>query len=209
MKASRIPAATITRLSLYTRNLEALQARGVTIVSSKKLALMCQAHPAQIRKDLAYFGEFGVRGLGYYVKDLIFEIRKILGLNRTWKLALVGVGNLGTALVSHQNFAHRGFNFVAAFDSDSAKIGQRLIPGLIIEPAKKIIPLCRQLEVEIGVVTTPAASAQRVINQLAQAPVRSILNFAPLQVQVPEGVRVENVDLSARLDTLAYYLTTE
>ena len=209
MKASRIPAATVTRLSLYTRSLEALRAREVTIVSSEKLARMCQVSPAQIRKDLAYFGEFGVRGLGYYVKDLLFEIRKIMGLNRTWGLALVGVGNLGTALVTHQNFAQRGFNFVAAFDSDPAKIGQRLAPGLIIESAKEIIPLCRQLEVEMGVVTTPAASAQRVIDQLAQVPIRSILNFAPLQVQAPQGVRVENVDLSARLDTLAYYLTTE
>ena len=152
------------------------------------------------------------RGADFDIIDdrkVIFEIHKIIGLNRSWRLALVGVGNLGTALITHQKFAQRGYIFVAAFDSDQAKAGQRLAPGIVIEPAKKIIPLCRQLEVEIGVVTTPVASAQRVIDQLAQVPVRSILNFAPLQVQAPEGVRVENVDLSARLDTLAYYLTTE
>ena len=113
MKFSKIPAATITRLSLYSRNLEELEREDVKVVSSEKLAERCGVNSAQIRKDLAYFGEFGVRGVGYYVRDLLFEIKKILGLNKDWNLGLVGIGNLGSALIAHENFARQGYRFVA------------------------------------------------------------------------------------------------
>ena len=132
MKFSKIPAVTITRLSIYSRCLEALAQEDVKIIASDKLAQKCGINPAQIRKDLAYFGEFGIRGVGYFVKELLFEIKRILGLNKTWKMALVGIGNLGLALVAHENFIRQGYEFVAVFDVDPAKVGRRLPSGQII-----------------------------------------------------------------------------
>jgi len=207
MKAARVPAATITRLSLYARALERLKAEQVKVISSEKLAELCRVNPAQIRKDLAYFGEFGVRGVGYFVGELLFEIRRILGLNRTWNLAVVGLGNLGTALVTHENFLQQGYYFVAAFDIDPRKIGFKLPSGLAVSPVSDIVPVCRERKAEIGVVATPAAQAQTVVSQLAEVPIRAVLNFAPVQVEAPEGVLVENVDFTVKLDHLAYHLT--
>src|SRR3989339_71576 len=132
MKFSKIPTATITRLSIYSRYLEALAQEGVKIIASDKLAQKCGINPAQIRKDLAYFGEFGIRGVGYFVKELLFEIRRILGLNKIWKMALVGIGNLGSALLAHQNFIRQGYEFVAVFDVDPAKVGRRVPSGQVI-----------------------------------------------------------------------------
>src|SRR4030066_791781 len=129
MKFSKIPTAPLTRLSIYSRYLEALAQEGVKIIASDKLAQKCGINPAQIRKDLAYFGEFGIRGVGYFVKELLFEIKRILGLNKTWKMALVGIGNLGLALVAHENFVRQGYEFVAVFDVDPAKGGRGLPRG--------------------------------------------------------------------------------
>jgi len=208
MKFLKIPAATITRLSLYTRALETLIKEQVTVVSSKRLAELCGVNPAQIRKDLAYFGQFGVRGVGYYVKELLFDIKKILGLHREWKLAIVGVGNLGCALVAHENFTRQGYRFVAAFDADPMKIGRKLVTGLLINPPSEMHAICREKQVEMGVICTPAEFAQDIANRLVDAGVKAILNFAPTQIQAPDGVKVENVDFSVKLDNLAYYLTT-
>ncbi|MEW5911298.1 MAG: redox-sensing transcriptional repressor Rex [Thermodesulfobacteriota bacterium] len=207
MKFLKIPAATITRLSLYTRALEGLIRDQVTVVSSKTLAELCGVNPAQIRKDLAYFGQFGVRGVGYYVKELMFDIKKILGLNKEWSLAIVGVGNLGCALVAHENFAKQGYRFVAAFDADPIKIGRKLVTGLVIHAPDKMGEVCREKGVEIGVICAPAQFAQDIANRLVEVPVRGILNFAPTQIQAPEGFKVENVDFSVKLDNLAYHLT--
>lgn len=208
MKFLKIPAATITRLSLYTRALETLIKEQVTVVSSKRLAELCGVNPAQIRKDLAYFGQFGVRGVGYYVKELLFDVKKILGLHREWNLAIVGVGNLGCALVAHENFTRQGYRFVAAFDADPMKIGRKLVTGLMINPPDQINAVCRDKKVEMGVIATPADYAQDIANRLVEAGVKALLNFAPSQIQAPAGVRVENVDFSVKLDNLAYYLTT-
>ena len=208
MKFLKIPAATITRLSLYTRALETLIKEQVTVVSSKRLAELCGVNPAQIRKDLAYFGQFGVRGVGYYVKELLFDIKKILGLHREWKLAIVGVGNLGCALVAHENFTKQGYRFVAAFDADPMKIGRKLVNGLLINPPNEMHAICREQHVEMGVICTPADFAQDIANRLVDAGVKALLNFAPTQIQAPDGVKVENVDFSVKLDNLAYYLTT-
>lgn len=207
-KTSRVPAATISRLSLYARALENLDTDGAEVVSSETLAEMCQVNPAQVRKDLAYFGEFGVRGVGYYVGELLFEIRKILGLNRTWNMAIVGMGNLGTALVAHDSFARAGYYFVAAFDNDQEKIGLRLASGLIIEPASRVVEVCQAAEAEIGVITTPPSRAQDVLNQMVKTSIRAVLNFAPIQLDAPEGFLVENVDFTVKLDNLAYHLTS-
>jgi len=209
MKFSKIPAATITRLSLYSRSLEELLAQEVNIIASDKLAQKCGVNPAQVRKDLAYFGEFGVRGVGYFVKELLFEIKKILGLNRRWKMVLVGVGNLGLALMAHENFNKQGYEFVAAIDMDPGKVGRRLPNGLIINNNDELGGIVKERGIEIGVIATPADQAQITARRLIDAGIKAILNFAPLQIQVPEGYIVENVDFTVKLDNLAYHLTME
>ncbi len=208
MKTPRVPAATINRLSLYARELEALQTEGVEVVSSEKVAELCRVNPAQVRKDLAYFGEFGVRGVGYYVRELLFEIRKILGLNRTWNLAIIGMGNLGRALVAHENFAMSGYHFVAALDCDPDKIGFPVSENLVIEENRDMVQILNERQVDIAVITTPPDRAQAVANKVIESNVRAILNFAPVQLKVPEGFIVENVDFTVKLDNLAYHLTS-
>lgn len=207
MKFSKIPAATITRLSIYSRYLEALAQEGVKIIASDKLAEKCGVNPAQIRKDLAYFGEFGIRGVGYFVKELLFEIKRILGLNKVWKMALVGIGNLGSALLAHQNFIRQGYEFAAVFDVDPAKVGRRLPSGQVIHHVDELIAAVKEQDIEIGVIATPADRAQEVAQRLIDSGVKAILNFAPTQLQVVEGIAVENVDFTVKLDNLAYHLT--
>jgi redox-sensing transcriptional repressor len=209
MKFSKIPAATITRLSLYSRALEELMHSHVNIIASDKLAQKCGVNPAQVRKDLAYFGEFGVRGVGYFVKELLFEIKKILGLNRRWRMALVGIGNLGLALVAHENFAKQGYEFVAVFDTDPKKVGRRLPSGQMIHNIEDLEGVITEKTIEIGVIATPATQAQATARRLIDGGIKAILNFAPLQIQMPEGFIVENVDFTVKLDNLAYHLTME
>ncbi len=207
MKFSKIPTATITRLSIYSRYLEDMAQEGVKIIASDKLAQKCGINPAQIRKDLAYFGEFGIRGVGYFVKELLFEIKRILGLHKIWKMALVGMGNLGSALLAHQNFIRQGYEFAAVFDVDPNKVGRRLPSGQIIHHLDELEQVVKEKGIEIGVIATPAGKAQMVANRLINAGIRAILNFAPTQLQVPEGLGVENVDFTVKLDNLAYHLT--
>ena len=207
MKFSKIPAATITRLSIYSRYLEALAQEGVKIIASDKLAEKCGVNPAQIRKDLAYFGEFGIRGVGYFVKELLFEIKRILGLNKVWKMALVGIGNLGSALMAHQNFIRQGYEFAAVFDVDPAKVGRRLPSGQVIHHLDELDGVVKDKDIEIGVIATPADRAQDVAQRLIDSGVKAILNFAPTQLQIIEGMAVENVDFTVKLDNLAYHLT--
>jgi len=209
MKFSKIPAATITRLSLYSRALEELKHSQVNIIASDKLAQKCGVNPAQVRKDLAYFGEFGVRGVGYFVKELLFEIKKILGLNRRWRMALVGIGNLGLALVAHENFPKQGYEFVAVFDVDPKKVGRRLTSGQMIHSIDDLDTVIKEKNIEIGVIATPATHAQATARRLIDCGIKAILNFAPLQIQMPEGFIVENVDFTVKLDNLAYHLTME
>jgi redox-sensing transcriptional repressor len=208
MKFLKIPAATISRLSIYSRALEELAHSSETVVSSKKLAEICGVNPAQIRKDLAYFGQFGVRGVGYFVKELLFDIKKILGLNRQWKLALVGTGNLGCALVAHENFTEQGYIFTCAFDVDPIKVGHKLATGLMIHHVDDLEEVCRQTGAEIGVICTPPDRAQDIANRFQQVPIAGILNFAPTQLQVPPTCKVENVDFTVKLDNLAYHITS-
>jgi len=206
IKPLKIPDRTIERLALYSRPLEALLTNGTILISSEKLAELCGVSPAQVRKDLTYFGEFGVRGVGYDVRDLLREIKKILGTDREWSLCIVGMGNLGQALVENQNFKKRGYRFVAAFDSDPDKVGMTLPCGLIIEPAGKIKELVRAIPIEIGVITTRSSSAQRVADLLMDAGIKAILNFAPIQVRTRKSCSIENMDFTVRLENLAYRL---
>ncbi len=205
-KPTKIPDAAIERLALYSRPLEALLERGIPIISSEKLAEFCGVNSAQVRKDLAYFGEFGVRGVGYDVGDLLRAIRKILGKDREWALCIVGIGNLGSAIVENENFRKMGYKFVAAFDKDPNKVGKVLPSGLIIIPIDKLREMVRELNIQIGVITTPPDEAQRVADLLIDAGLRGILNFAPTQVKSRRGCVIENVDFAVRLENLAYHL---
>ena len=208
-KEFKIPGATIERISLYSRPLERILEKGVAVVSSEQLAQFCGVNPAQVRKDLSYFGEFGVRGIGYDVRDLLGEIKKILVSDREWRLGIVGLGNLGTALVQHENFLSRGYEFVVAFAADPAKIGVRLPGGLIIESPSKIGPLTRDLGIEVGVIATQPSVAEGVAKLLVEAGIKAILNFAPIQLRQRKCCLVENVDFTVSLDNLAYLLNRD
>jgi redox-sensing transcriptional repressor len=205
VKFVKIPSIAITRLSVYARNLEILDQRDVEVVSSGRLADICGVNPAQIRKDLAYFGQFGVRGVGYYVKELLSEIRKILGLDKQWRLALVGAGNLGSALLRHAQFIDRAYSFVAAFDRKPKRIGAT-IGGIEIAPLEAMNRVIKEKGVEIGVIAVKPEWAQKASDRLVKAGVRGILNFAPTQLQCPARVFVENVDFSLKLEVLCYRL---
>jgi len=207
VKESKIPDATIERIARYSRPLERLQEKGEHLVSSEKLAQLCNVNPAQVRKDLSYFGEFGVRGIGYDVPDLLREIRRILVSDRTWKLGIVGIGNLGTAILENANFSKRGYRFVAAFDTDPAKTGKKLPCGLVIQPVEKLKTLTEELGIELGVITTLPEHAQAAADMLIGAGIKAILNFSPVQLRQPECCLVENVDFSVKLDDLAYHLS--
>ena len=204
MKPMKIPEKTVTRLSIYLRCLEELEADGLDSISSKLLAQRFGLNSAQVRKDLAYFGQFGVRGLGYYIAELKHNLERILGLKQDWEVALVGVGNLGSALVAYKGFQARGFRISMAFDTDPAKIG-RQVDGVAVMDVAKMVPALRKKKVKIGVVAVPAPVAQSIADLLVEAGVTAILNFAPTQLAVPERVKVQNVDLSVLLKTLSYH----
>ncbi|ACL04550.1 redox-sensing transcriptional repressor Rex [Desulfatibacillum aliphaticivorans] len=204
----KIPNIAVIRLALYAKHLEMLHNDGVELVSSVKLAKMCGANPAQIRKDLAYFGQFGVRGVGYYVNDLLNALKEVMGTNRTWRLGLFGVGNLGKALLGFEQFAQRGFIFTAAFDKDIDLVGTE-VQGIEIsqsEDIKEVIkgPGC----FDIAVLATGADRAQDCAMRIVEAGIHAILNFTPIRLVVPENVFVENVDFTVRLHALCYSLTT-
>lgn len=207
VKSVKIPKATITRLSIYYRQLELLEFDGYRMVSSEKLAWLCQVNPAQVRKDLGYFGEFGIRGVGYDVIDLQNHIKKILAVNRDWNMGIVGIGNLGYALLAHQSFSERGFKYVAAFDNNPQKIGETAPLGLKIKDIKTLKEDVVDMDIEIGVITTPPSSAQRVADLFLEAHVNAILNFSPTRIVVPECCLVENIDFTVKLDILTYMLT--
>ena len=211
LKYTKIPEATIRRLSRYSRCLEEMEEHGEKVVSSAQLANKCMVNAAQVRKDLAYFGEFGIRGVGYYVEDLLNDIKRILGSNKEWRMALIGVGNLGSSLLSYEDFLKQNYKIVAAFDIDpprvigrvSEKLG-RPVEVLHINRIKEVV---RERKIEIGLITTPPAEAQKVADLLVEAEVKGILNFAPAQITVPEGYVVKDVFFTTVLDNLAYLLS--
>jgi redox-sensing transcriptional repressor len=196
---------TIRRLSVYTRCLQQLEEDGIKTISSQDLAERFNLNSAQVRKDLAYFGEFGVRGIGYYVLGLKAELQKILGLDREWPVALVGFGNLGSALFHYRGFGRQGFRIAAVFDDDPAKVN-REVGGV---PVFSIRDLSREVKaraIQIAIVAVPAESAEAVTEALVAAGIRAILNFAPARLRVPRDVRLKDVDLSIELETLSFYL---
>ena len=213
MKYSKIPEATIRRLSRYSRCLEQMDERGEKVVSSAQLANKCMVNAAQVRKDLAYFGEFGIRGVGYYVRDLFSDIKRILGLNKEWRMALIGVGDLGSALLSYKDFLKQNYKIVAAFDIDPPKvigrISEKLGKPVEILHINRLKEVAKERKIEIALIATPPSEAQNVANMLVDAEIKGILNFAPAQITVPDGYVAKDVFFTAILDNLAYLLSNE
>jgi redox-sensing transcriptional repressor len=202
----QVSELTAGRLSVYLRCLNVLDVAGVKTISSKALAERFQLNAAQIRKDLAYFGEFGIRGVGYYVKELKRHLRMILGLDRTVRVAILGAGNLGLALADYPGFRQEGFAIVALFDTERSKIGRRSKGGVRIYDIREFRRLVRRDQIDIAVVAVPADSAQAVVNTAIAAGVRAVLNFSPGAIKVPPGVKLKNVDLTVSLESLSFFL---
>jgi redox-sensing transcriptional repressor len=202
----QVSELTTNRLSVYLRCLNQLESAGVQTISSQALAEQFHLNAAQIRKDLAYFGEFGVRGVGYYVKDLKRHLRQILGLDRKLRVAVMGAGNLGLALADYPGFRREGFEIVALFDVADAKIGDESRSGVPIYDIKELKRVARREHVDIAMIAVPAESAQPVLDQVVAAGVRAILNFSPGTMKVPAGVRLRSVDLTVSLESLSFYL---
>jgi redox-sensing transcriptional repressor len=207
MKSERISELTTNRLSVYLRCLNRLSAAGIKTISSQALAEQFNLNSAQIRKDLGYFGEFGVRGVGYYVEELRAHITKILGLDKPHRVAIVGAGRLGTALANYHGFEKSNFTVVALFDNDAEKIGKRIGAGdPQVHDVKKIGRVVKEEAVDIVVIAVPARAAQRVLNQVTAAGVKAVLNFAPASLSARLGVKVKTVDLTTSLESLSYFL---
>ena len=207
MKSEKISELTTNRLSVYLRCLNTLAAAGIKTVSSQALADQFNLNSAQIRKDLAYFGEFGVRGVGYFVAELRQHLTKILGLDRAHRVGIVGAGNLGTALANYNGFLESNFEVVALFDNDREKIGRRVgQAGVTVHDVKRVERVVREEGIDVGVIAVPAREAQKVLNQLTAAGIKAVLNFAPARLRVRLGVKVKTVDLTISLESLSYFL---
>lgn len=204
MPKLKIPKVTVERLSIYLRAIKKFHED--EILSSQGLAELVGTSDGQVRKDLAYFGEFGVPGQGYKVGKLIEEISHILGLDKDQRIALVGVGKLGSALLAYPGFKSKEFKIKAAFDLDPIKVGKTW-EGVTIQDVKKIPEVISQEEINIGIITTPAMVAQQVANKLVEGGVKGILNFAPTRIVSPAHVKLKNVDLAIQLEGLSYFLS--
>jgi len=200
-----IPEVVIERLPVYARALAALQARGLEVVSSQDLGDQLGVTPAQIRKDLSYFGRFGKQGRGYNVNRLMEELRQILGLDRTWAMVLVGVGQLGRAIIQYGGFAPQGFHIVEAFDASSEQVGEQ-IGAITVQDVADLPDVLRRTHIDIGIVAVPAPFAQSVINTLVEAGIKAILNYAPIAPQVPPDVHIRQIDPVLALQSMTYYL---
>lgn len=202
----KIADSTVRRLSLYLRFLEEFEDQGIATVSSDALALRGGTTSAQVRKDLSFFGSFGKRGLGYAVPELARRLREILGLGKEYRVILLGAGKIGSALVQYRGFQKRGFEIVDIFDVDPAKIGKRW-NGVGVNDIADLETRAREQKIDIAVLVTPAEVAQEIADRIVKLGIKAILNFAPVQLAVPEDVAVKNVNLALELEALSYALT--
>ena len=202
----QVSELTTNRLSVYLRCLTQLENAAVETISSQALAEQFHLNAAQIRKDLAYFGEFGVRGVGYYVKDLRRHLRAILGLDRKLRVAVMGAGNLGLALADYPGFRREGFEIVALFDVAAAKIGDESRSGVAIHDIRDLKKVVKKDRIDIAVIAVPAESAQPVLDQVVAAGIKAILNFSPGTLKVPTAVKLKSVDLTVSLESLSFFL---
>jgi redox-sensing transcriptional repressor len=200
----RIPEATVARLPVYLRSLTEVADAKTTTISSERLAEMAGVNAAKVRKDLSYLGSYGTRGVGYDVEFLLYQISRELGLTKDWPVVIVGLGNLGHALANYKGFQERGFQVVGLVDADPARIGEQ-VAGVSVRHIDDLPALAAQVRPAIGIIATPAAVAQSVADQLVEAGVTSILNFAPAVIAVPAHVSLRKVDLSIELQILSFY----
>lgn len=203
-----IPEATVTRLPSYHRALVALAARGVLVISSEELAELTGVSSAKLRKDLSFLGSYGTRGVGYDVDFLLYQIARSLGLTQEWPVVIVGVGNLGSALAGYPGFASRGFSVVGLFDTDPARIGDTVVVAgkpMRVRHISELHDAIHDTPASIGVIATPESAAQAVCDLLVKHGVTSILNFAPMLLEVPHGVDLRRVDLATELQILAFH----
>lgn len=198
-----VPNPAVRRLSLYLRQLEDFARKSRRTISSKQLGQSLGLTDAQVRKDLAYFGQFGHPGIGYRVEDLIAQVRRILGTDKTWNVLLVGAGNLGRALMSYKGFEAKGFQLVAVFDSDPAKVGKKQ-GNFIIQPLELLRQVIERESIRLAMIAVPADAAQGIADQLVEAGIRGLLNFAPLSLQVPADVALNAVDLAVQMEQLSF-----
>lgn len=207
-RPEHIPGPAVKRLSLYLRELESHRRTGGRTISSRRLGQALGLTDAQVRKDLAYFGQFGQPGVGYDMLELSGRIRRILGTDHTWNVVLVGAGNLGMALAAYRGFAKKGFHLVAVFDSDGTKCGQPVpvVEALTVQPVSQIESIVRAHDVRLAILAVPAAAAQGVADQLIAAGVRGLLNFAPVALTCPDSVAVSAVDMAVQLEQLSFQL---
>ena len=207
MKSEKISELTTNRLSVYLRCLNTLSAAGIKNISSQSLAEQFNLNSAQIRKDLGYFGEFGVRGVGYSVTDLREHITRILGLDRPHRVGIVGAGRLGTALANYKGFSRSNFSVAALFDNDEKKIGRRVGEDkILIHDVTRMPRVVGSESLDVMVIAVPARAAQRVLNQIMSAGIKAVLNFAPASLSARLDVKVKTVDLTTSLESLSYYL---
>lgn len=208
MKSEKISELTTTRLSVYLRCLNLIAAAGKQTVSSQELAEQFNLNSAQIRKDLAYFGEFGVRGVGYSVSELREHLIKILGLNAVRRVAIIGAGHLGLALANYKGFAAAGFDIVALFDSDDQKLAQTAsADGVPVYHIRHIGRIVKEQSIDVAVIAVPATAAQSVLDRVTAAGVKAVLNFAPVPLTARRDVKIKTVDLVISLESLSYFLT--
>lgn len=201
----QIPEVVVSRLPMYVRGLAELHKEGIGFISSRDLGTRLRMTPVQIRKDLCYFGKFGRQGRGYNVSHLLGELHQILGLDRQWLMALVGVGRLGGAIMDYKGFIPEGFKVVAAFDKDRNLIGRKL-SGVVIRDIAELESVVKENRVDITIVAVPATEAQAVIDKLVQSGIRAILNYAPVSARVPRGVRIQGIDPILALQSMTFYL---
>jgi redox-sensing transcriptional repressor len=205
-KQQRIPEETVRRLSLYLRTLRFMENKGMQVVSSERLTKHLNITSAQARKDLTYFGSFGQPGVGYNVRRLKEKIEGILGLDRSWRVILVGCGKLGAALLAYPGFRHFGFKIMAAFDNNPAKVGQ-VIGGAPVLADRTMENFIRKNKIKVAVITVPAEAAQEIARRLVKSGISAILNFAPRYLTIPENIQIKSVDMAMELESLVYYLT--
>ena len=202
-----VPEIVIQRLPQYLRALTELRHAGVEVVSSQLLGARLQVTPAQIRKDLSHFGRFGKQGRGYSIQNLVEELRRILGLDLTWNVGIVGVGRLGRAIISYPGFGPESFRVVCAFDADNRLVGQ-MAGGLLIQPISQLADVIRHENVQLVIVAVPAADAQAVIDELVACDVKAILSYAPIAPQTPQDVQIRSIDPVLALQSMTYYLSS-
>ena len=203
-----VPEVVVSRLPQYLRVVNRLMEDGILVVSSQQLGDQLQVTPAQIRKDLSYFGRFGKQGRGYSVHDLVERLRQILGVNSYWNVAVVGVGRLGRAILNYPGFNPDGFHLVAAFDLSPEVIGEE-VGGLVVRPLEELEQVAVEKSVSIAIVAVPVSDTQEVVDRLVAYGVRAILNYAPIVPHVREGIRIRNIDPVLSLQSMTYYINTD